>query len=74
VSVTDQKKLAEADRLYDRYARHLENEHWGKYVAIAKDGRVVMGETAVAVAQEAIDRFGRGSFLFKVGDRVMGRR
>lgn len=73
MSVTDKEKLAEADHLYERYVQHLEHDHWGEYVAVARDGRLVVGATAVAVAQEAIERFGGGSFLFKVGDRVMGR-
>lgn len=73
MGVTERDRVAEGDRLYERYARHLEGEHWGEYVAVARDGRIVVGETAVAVAQEAIDRFGGGSFLFRIGDRVMGR-
>lgn len=65
--------MAEGDRLYERYARHLEGEHWGEYVAIAENGQTVFGPSEYAVAQEAIARFGRGSRLFRIGERVLGR-
>lgn len=68
-----QKLLAEGNRLYETYAKHLEADHWGEYVAISRDGRVVLGEDDMEVFRAAKEAFGPGSFMFKVGDRVMGR-
>lgn len=45
MTTRDQEQLlAEANALYDKYAKHLETDHWGEYVAISRDGRVVLGE------------------------------
>jgi len=62
-----------ANRLYDQYAKPLEVEHTGKYVAISPRGQVMLGETMLEVAQKATETFGRGNFVFKVGPRAVGR-
>lgn len=33
----------QGDRLYDRYAKPLEAEHWGEYVVISPKGQVMLG-------------------------------
>jgi hypothetical protein len=60
------------DELYERYGRPLEREHRGEYVAISPQGDTVLGQTPYEAARRALDRFGRGSFLFKIGDRAIG--
>ena len=61
------------DELYERYGRPLERDHLGEYAAISPDGDVVLGQTPHEAAQRAAEQFGPGSFLFKIGDRVVGR-
>jgi hypothetical protein len=61
------------DELYERYGRPLERQHLGEYVAISPQGDVILGRTMHEVAQKAADQFGPGSFLFKVGERAVGR-
>lgn len=74
MTTQDQEQLlAEANRLYETYAKHLEADHWGEYVAISRDGRVVLGTDDLEVLLAAKEAFGPGNFIFKVGDRVMGR-
>lgn len=68
-----QKRKALADQLYAQYGKPLEAEHAGKYVAVAPDGRLVLGQTMLETAQRARDRFGPGSFLFKVGTKAVGK-
>ncbi len=65
------KRLREGDRLYERYGKPLEQEHWGKYVAIFPDGTTVLGTTDLEAGQKALEQVGRGSFLFKVGEKVV---
>jgi hypothetical protein len=67
------RRLREADTLYERYGRPLEAEHRGEYVAIAPDGRTLVGPTVLAVAQRGRDAFGPGYFVFKLGERAVGR-
>jgi hypothetical protein len=61
------------DELYERYERPLEREHQGEYVAISPKGDTILGQTPHEAAQRAVDQFGPGSFLFKIGDRVVGQ-
>ena len=68
-----EQQLREDDILYEQYAKRLEAEHTGAYVAIAHDGRTLVGRTLLAVAQEAKARFGPGSVVFKIGERAVGK-
>ena len=70
---SDQGLLDEADRLYEQYGKPLEAEHWGEYVAIARDGRVVLAPTLLEVMQQASAAFGPGSDVFKIGERAVGK-
>ena len=45
----------------------------GEYVAMVPDGRTLVGTDLMAVSDEALDRFGRGSFVFKIGERSLGK-
>ena len=61
------------DELYERYGRLLERDHLGEYAAISSQGDVALGQTPQEAAQRAADQFGPGRFLFKIGERVVGR-
>ena len=67
------EKAKEATLLYEKHAKGLEAEHHGEFVAIARDGRIIIGENDIAVLKKAIRDFGRGNFAFRrVGFRTMG--
>jgi hypothetical protein len=71
---TDQTALTEqAIRLYDRYGKPLEREHYGEYVAIFPDGQTVLGISPHEVLDKAVDTIGPGSFVFKLGEQVVWR-
>jgi hypothetical protein len=61
------------ERLYDRYAKPLEAEHAGKFIAISPKGQTLIGDTLLEVAKRATAQFGRGNFLFKLGPRSVGK-
>lgn len=61
------------ERLYDRYAKPLEDEHAGQFIAISPTGQVIVGATMREVAKRAAEELGRGNFLFKIGPRSVGR-
>lgn len=71
--VQQQELLAEADRLYRTYGQPLEREHWGRYVAVSRDGRIVLGDTSREVLERALDAFGPENFVFKVGEIAIGK-
>jgi hypothetical protein len=64
--------LRQADELYERYAKPLEEEHTGKFIAVSPLGQVLIGEEIYEVTREATEAFGRGNFIFKLGKRVVG--
>ena len=65
-----QPTVAEADALYAEYGQPLEQQHEGKYAAITRQGRTVIGATVLAVADRADAEFGpeEPTFIFKIGD------
>jgi hypothetical protein len=73
MSRTEQDRLTEtAISLYERFGAPLEREHLGEHVAIAPDGRYVLASSLTAALADGATRFGRGNFVFKIGDRVVG--
>ena len=62
---------AQADLLYERYGKPLETEHQDRYVAIFPDGTTVVADTVHDAVQEALDTVGRGSFVFKLGEKAV---
>jgi len=68
-----QQLLSQADDLYDQYAKPLEADHRGEFIAIATDGRTVLGASAREVGRKAREAFGPGNFVFQIGPRVVGR-
>jgi hypothetical protein len=44
----------EMEAIYDRYVRQLKQEHWGKFVAVSLDGRVLLGDDWEEVANEVL--------------------
>ncbi len=73
MTTNNQELIEQGDRLYEQYAKPLEAEHWGEYIAISPSGQVVLGHDLTEVAQEAASILGLGIFLFKVGEKVVGR-
>ena len=69
----DHDPMAMGDDLYDRYGKPLESEHWGEFVAISPKGETVLGTDMNEVFYRAGDEMGRGFFLFKVGEKAVGR-
>lgn len=61
------------DELYERYGRPLEARHRGEYLAVSADGKTILGTDLLQVAQKATDIFGPGHFIFKVGERSVGK-
>jgi len=66
----DRRKTARA--LYEQYGKPLEAEHKGKYVVISDSGMTIVGMSLTEVVTHAIDTFGKGHFVFKIGSRAVG--
>ena len=70
---SDKHAFDEFEVFYDRYGRPLEAEHWGKVVAIATDGRTLLGTDVYQVEDKAFDTLDDCFILFKVGLMPVGR-
>ena len=70
-----QRALAqEADELYLKFAKPLEAEHKGEFVAVSKQGQVVRAPTLQQVLDLSLKELGKGSFVFRLGaDRTVGK-
>jgi len=66
----DRRKTARP--LYEQYGKPLEAEHPGEYVVISNNGKTIVGKSLTEVVLHAIERFGKGNFVFKIGSRVVG--
>ena len=55
----------DADGLYARHGKPLEQSHQGEYAAINRGGQVIVGTDDVAVMDQAIQAFGSGNFIFR---------
>lgn len=73
MALTDKDTANQGDELYERYGKPLEAEHWGKFVAVAPDGRTMLGSDLSEVEDNALLQFGKGVHIFKVGPIAIGR-
>ena len=71
MATTDLNVFERADELYERYGKPLEAEHWGKYVAVASDGRTLLGADMHAVHREGRESFGEDMHVFHVGEKFI---
>jgi hypothetical protein len=69
-SYEDRRKTARA--LYEQYGKPLEADHTGEYVVISNSGKTIVGESLTEVVTNAIHKFGKGHFVFKIGSRAVG--
>ena len=66
------QKLEEQHRLYAQYGKPLEKEHTGEFVAISRDGEILLGKRMGELLKRAIDTFGRDNFaMARVGHETM---
>lgn len=61
------------DKLYNKYGKPLEKDHWGDYLAISENGKTILGKEYLKVAKRALVTFGPGNFLYKIGERAIGK-
>jgi hypothetical protein len=61
-----------ARELYEQYGKPLEAEHKGEYLAISASGKTVLGKSLSQVVTDALAQFGKGNFIFKIGNRAVG--
>jgi len=68
------KRVREDNELYQRFGKKLEQEHKGEFVAISRDGAVIVSTSDIEVLQKALEQFGSGNFAFRrIGYKAIGK-
>lgn len=73
MTAEDQERKRQADALYQQYGKPLEADHRGQFVAISPEGKTLLGTDLVQVLDAAAHTFGPGNFIFKVGEKAVGK-
>ena len=68
-----QPSVDEATQVYEKFGKPREATHKGQFLAVSKTGQTVIAPTLVAALKEATERFGPGNYIFKIGERVVGK-
>ena len=67
-------RVMEDDALYQRYGKKLEQEHKGEFVAISREGAVIVSKSDIEVLRKALEQFGSGNFAFRrIGHKAIGK-
>ncbi len=61
------------DALYELHGKPLEREHKGEFLVVSESGETLLAPTLAEATARAETRFGRGNFVYKVGERAVGR-
>lgn len=69
MALTNKEAVKRNNALYDKHVQPLEDEHWGKFVAVAPDGRTMLGTNPYKVDMDAWNDFGNKAVMFQVGDK-----
>ena len=69
----DEAIVRRANELYEAHGRPLETEHRGEFLAVSPDGKTLIGANLRDVTRKASETFGPGNFVYKIGDKAVGR-
>ena len=70
----DARVDARDDYLYEQYGKPYMKTHYGKWIAIAADGRVIIRDTASELGSVARQEFGPGNFSKRKLNETGGHR
>lgn len=66
-------KKSESDQVYNKFVKPLESKHWGKFIAVSPKGKFLIESDLVQATAKGIEKLGSGNFVFKVGEKAVGR-
>ena len=66
--------INDANKAYEKYVKPLEQKHRGKFAGVSYTGKVIIAPSLYQAMLDSKNSFGRAnSFVFKIGDKVVGR-
>lgn len=66
-------KKSESDKVYQKFVKPLEKDHWGKFIAVSHKGKTILADSLLEAVEKGISALGSGNFVFKVGEKAVGR-
>ena len=69
----NKEQLNLSNKLYEQHGKPLEQEHQGEFLAISPAGKVLLAPSLLGAMEQASTAFGPGNFIFKVGEKVVGK-
>jgi hypothetical protein len=73
ITAQTQSLLEQSEALYERYGKPLEKTYRGKFIAISMTGKTLIADTVMELMQQAKETLGSGNFIFKIGERAVGK-
>lgn len=66
--------IHDANKAYEKYVKPLEQKHKGQFAGVTYTGKIIIAPTLLEAMQQSANNFGkRNSFVFKIGDKVVGK-
>jgi hypothetical protein len=65
--------IHKANKVYNQYVKPLEEKHKDKYVLVTSEGKTIFAATWGKLMEQASRIPSPDNFVFKVGDRVLGK-
>lgn len=66
--------IHDSNKVYEKHVKPLEEKHKGEFAGVSYSGKVVLAPTLLEAMEQSVASFGkRNSFIFKVGDKVVGK-
>lgn len=66
-------KKSESDKVYSKFVKPLEKDHLGKFVAVSTKGKTILTDSLFEAVEKGIRILGSGNFVFKVGEKAVGK-
>lgn len=66
--------IHDANKVYEKYVKPLEQKHKGQFAGVSYTGKIIIAPTLLEAMEQSENSFGRrNSFIFKIGDKVVGK-
>jgi hypothetical protein len=65
--------LEQSEALYERDGKPLEKTHGVNTSLVSMTGKTLIADTVMELMQQAKETLGPGNFIFKIGERAVGK-
>jgi len=70
MTIVRKKGATRLDKIYEKYVKPVEQEHWGEYVLVRPDGQMLFAAEMIDLMEDTEEMRDPENCLFKVGPRA----